>query len=129
MIHVDFLAIKADEKVKAEVMLKIIGESPVEKLGLGQIQVVKDFVEVEALPQDLPHDITIDISTIQTANDAIFVKDLHISDKVKILEEPDQVLVTVVSMSEEEEAEVSSAETTTPSDGTSPASSEPASNS
>jgi large subunit ribosomal protein L25 len=32
LMHVDFLAIKADEKVTTEVPLKMIGESPIEKL-------------------------------------------------------------------------------------------------
>lgn len=110
LMHVDFLAIKADEKVKTEVPLKITGESPIEKLGEGKIQLVKDFIEVEAFPQDLPHDITIDISVIQTINDAIFIKDLKVSDKIEILDDPEQVLVTVVTMTEEEVEETPGAE-------------------
>jgi len=102
LLHVDFLAVKSDEKVTTEVAIKLIGESPIEKLGEGKIQLVKDFIEVEAFPQDLPHDITIDISTIQNINDAVFVKDLKVSDKVEILDDAEQVLVTVVTMAEEE---------------------------
>ena len=69
---------------------------------------MKDFIEVEALPQDLPHDITIDISVIQNMNDVIFVKDLKVSSKVEILDDLEQALVTVVTMTEEtvEEAPV-----------------------
>jgi large subunit ribosomal protein L25 len=67
---------------------------------------VKDFIEVEAFPQDLPHDITIDISVIQTMNDTIFVKDLKVSDKVEILDDPEQAIVTVLTMAEEEVEEV-----------------------
>jgi large subunit ribosomal protein L25 len=32
LMHIDFLAIKADEKVTTEVPVKMIGESPIEKL-------------------------------------------------------------------------------------------------
>lgn len=109
LMHVDFLAVKADEKVTTEVAIKLIGESPVEKLGLGKIQLVKDFVEVEAFPQDLPHDITIDISNIKEMDDAVFVKDLKVSDKVEILDDAEQVLVTVVTMAEEEVEEAPAA--------------------
>jgi len=117
LMHVDFLAIKADEKVKTEVSIKLIGESSVEKLNLGKIQLVKDFIEVEAFPQDLPHDITIDISSIQDINDAIFVKDLKISNKVEILDDPEQVLVTVVTMAEEEVETPAAVEGAAPAEG------------
>jgi large subunit ribosomal protein L25 len=103
VIHVDFLAVSKDEKVTAEVPVKLIGESAVEKLGQGKIQLVKDFVEVEALPQDLPHDIQIDISVIETPADAIFVKDVVVSKKVKILDDEDQAVVTVLVLTEEVE--------------------------
>jgi large subunit ribosomal protein L25 len=107
LMHVDFLAVNKNEKVTTEVPLKIIGESVVEKLGLGKIQVLKDFIEVEAFPQDLPHDFTVDISTIQDINDTIFVKDIKVSSKVTVLDEPEQALVTVLILTEEvEEAPV-----------------------
>lgn len=96
LLHVDFLAVKSDEKVKTEIPVLMIGESPIEKSGDGQIQLVKDFIEVEAFPQDLPHDVTIDISVIQTTNDTIFVKDLKFSDKVEVLDDPEQAIITVV---------------------------------
>ena len=64
---------------------------------------VKDFVEVEAFPQDLPREITVDISVIQTLNDAIFVKDLKFSDKVEVLDDPEQIIITVVVATEETE--------------------------
>jgi len=120
LIHVDFLAIKADEKVTTEIPLILIGESPLEKLGEGKVQLVKDFVEVEALPQDLPHDITIDISVIATMSDTIFVKDLKISDKVTILDDLEQAIVTTMSMQEEVE-EVEETPTTEGVEGAAPA--------
>ena len=57
---------------------------------------------MEAFPQDLPHDITIDISVIKTMNDTIFVKDLKVSDKVEILDDLEQPIITVVKLAEEE---------------------------
>ena len=108
VIHVDFLAVSKDEKVTAEVPVKLVGESAVEKLGQGKIQLVKDFVEVEALPQDLPHDIQVDISAIETPADAIFVKDMVVSKKVKILDDEDQAIVTVLDLNEESEETVAS---------------------
>lgn len=102
LIHVDFLAIKADEKVTTEIPVKMIGESPVEKLWLGRVQLLKDFIEVEAFPQDLPHEFTLDISSIQGMGDTILIKDLKVSDKVEILDDLEQPLITVLKLAEEE---------------------------
>lgn len=121
LLHIDFLAVNKDEKVTTEIPIKLIGESPIEKLGEGKVQLVKDFIEVKAFPQDLPHDITIDISVIQTSNDTIFVKDLKVSSKVEVLDDPEQAIVTVLEMNEEvEEAPVATV-AATPAAGTTPA--------
>jgi large subunit ribosomal protein L25 len=117
VLHVDFLAVKRDEKVTAEIAVILVGESSVEKLWEGKIQLIKDAIEVEAFPQDLPHDIKIDISTIVSVNDTVFVRDIKVSDKVEILDDGDQPVVTVVTLAEEvEEAPVveATAEATTP---------------
>lgn len=106
VVHVDFLAVNKNEKVTTEVPLKLIGESPIEKLGEGKIQLLRDFIEVEAFPQDLPHDVQIDISVILKMDDTIFVKDIKLSDKVEILDDPEQPLVTVLKLAEEEVEEV-----------------------
>jgi hypothetical protein len=39
---------------------------------------IKDSIEVEAFPQDLPHNVEIDISEIKEMTDVIFVKDLKL---------------------------------------------------
>ncbi|MFA5748362.1 MAG: 50S ribosomal protein L25 [Candidatus Absconditabacterales bacterium] len=119
LIHADFLAIQKDEKVKTEVPVILSGESSIEKLGLGKIQLVRDFIEVEAFPQDLPHNIVIDISKIQSINDTIFIKDLEVSDKVKILSDLEEAIVVVLKLAEEEVEEVATTVTTSP-DGTTP---------
>jgi len=103
VLSVDFLAVNQNEKVTASVPVVLVGESKVEKLNEGKIQQVKDEVEVEAFPQDLPHNIEIDISTIESVNDVIFVKDLKVSSKVRIVDDAEQPVVTVVELSDEEE--------------------------
>lgn len=101
LLHIDFLAVNKNEKVRTEVPVVLTGESLIEKLGEGKIQLIKDFIEVEAFPQDLPHNFSIDISAIKTMNDTVFVKDIKVSDKVMILDDMDQVLVTVLKLEEE----------------------------
>jgi large subunit ribosomal protein L25 len=57
---------------------------------------------VEAFPQDLPHEFTLDISSIQGMGDTILIKDLKVSDKVEILDDLEQPLITVLKLAEEE---------------------------
>ncbi|MFZ5341830.1 MAG: hypothetical protein ACOZBL_04790 [Patescibacteria group bacterium] len=66
---------------------------------------IKHHVLVEALPKDLPHDITVDVSAIVDINDVIFLKDLKVSNKVEIKENLELPVVTVATISQEEEEE------------------------
>ncbi|PZM86974.1 MAG: 50S ribosomal protein L25 [candidate division SR1 bacterium] len=111
VLTVDFLAVNKNEKVSAAVPVVLIGESKVEKLNEGKVQLVKDTVEVEAFPQDLPHSIEVDLAKIETANDVIFVKDLSVSSKVTILDDGEQPVVTVVELTDEEETSEAATET------------------
>jgi len=104
VLSVDFLAVNQNEKVTASVPVVLVWESKVEKLNEWKIQQVKDEVEVEAYPKDLPHNIEVDISKIESVNDVIFVKDLVISDKVRIVDDAEQPVITVVELSDEEES-------------------------
>lgn len=110
VLHVDFLAVKADEKVRASVAISMTGQSPAEKEGLGKVQLVKDHVMVEALPRDLPHDITVDISGLATLQDGIFVSDLKLSDKVTVLDDADQPVVAIVEIEDGSEEETTAPE-------------------
>ena len=110
VLSVDFLAVNQNEKVKTIVPVILIGDSKIEKLNEGKIQLVKDEIEVEAFPQDLPHNIEIDISKIESTNDVIFVKDIEISDKVRIVDDAEQPIVTVVELSDDVEEETPASE-------------------
>lgn len=103
--HVDFLAIRADEKVRAEIPVELVWETTLVKEIDCKIEKVKDTVYVEALPADLPHVIQIDISVIKTINDTIFVSDLVLWDKVEIKDSGDLPIVTVITIKDEPEVE------------------------
>ena len=74
---------------------------------------VRDEIEVEALPQDLPSKFEVDISVLQTVNDVFFIKDLKVSDKVTILDDPELPILTVAVIEDEpaEEGEETAAPT------------------
>jgi large subunit ribosomal protein L25 len=62
---------------------------------------VRDEIEVEALPQDLPSKFEIDISVLETVNDVFFIKDLKVSDKVTVLDDPELPILTVALIEDE----------------------------
>ena len=105
VLSLDFLAVDKHQKVTANVPVVLVGESTVEKLNQGKIQLVKDSVEVSALPQDLPHEIEVDLSKVTSVNDVIFVRDLTVAKKVEIVDDAQQRVVTVVELEGEEESQ------------------------
>jgi len=101
--HVDFFQIRMDEKIESNIPLEFLGESPAVK-ELGGILVKSlDEIKVSCLPGDLPSKIEVNISKIKTFEDHIKVKDLEISDKVKVLDEEDMVVALVTPPRTEEE--------------------------
>lgn len=102
VMHVDFHAVRSDEKVTAEVPVVLTGTSLVEKNAEGRVQIILATIEVEAFPQDLPHNVEVDISNLAHVHDVVFVKELKFSDKVEVLTDAEQAVVTVMALSEEE---------------------------
>lgn len=103
IIHIDFYEVKMDQQIKTEVQLVFIGEAPAVK-NLGGI-LVKNLtkIKVEALPKDLPHEIDIDISKLETLESHIRIKDLILPVGVKILEEMEETIVLIEPPRSEEE--------------------------
>ena len=101
LIHVDFLWIKAWEKVVATVPVVIEWVENLQKQGL-EINLVTDEVEVEAIPSKLPHEIKINVADLKDG-DNITVWDLNLWEGVKIISDPEEVIVTVYNPSEQSE--------------------------
>jgi large subunit ribosomal protein L25 len=106
-IHADLYQVDLKEKVTAQVPVELTGESPAEKQGLGTVVQQLDEVEVEALPADLPDHFTVDLTKLEKVDDAMFVKDLDVdTKKVEIKDDPEQIVVKVEGLREEEPEEV-----------------------
>ncbi len=103
LAHIDFLWVKKGEAVHAEVELKFVGESLAEKNKLGRVDELINSVHVYADPTKLPKYIEVDLSSLVTAHDVIFIKDLKAPAGVKIDNDASQAVATVVEFSNEEE--------------------------
>lgn len=101
LLHVDFQAVSLTEKIRAAVRIFLTGTSTAVKDYNAVIVTGLDELEVEALPQDLPERITVDISTLARVGDSIHVRDLVIPDKVRVLSNPDDLIVLASATKEE----------------------------
>lgn len=111
-VHVDFLKVSLKEKVTAMIPLELVGEAPAEKQGIGTIVQYIDEIEIEALPTDLPEKFELNVVKLKNIDDQLKISDLKIDkDKITIKHEPDQILVRVEEVSEEEIVEPTPAET------------------
>lgn len=117
LLHVDFRQVDLSEKVKAEVPIRIIGESPAVKDKNGVLVSVLSQVMVEALPADLPEFLEISIQGLVEIGQSVHVKDIKIDKtKVKIEEEEDET-VAIVQEPRVEEVEVKPAVETVVAEG------------
>ena len=103
VIHVDFYQPRLDEEISANIPLVFDGEAPaVKELGGTFIRNIHE-IEVEALPQNLPHEIKVNIDKLKTFEDSILVKDLIITKEVKILKDPEETVAYVAEPEKVEE--------------------------
>lgn len=104
LLHVDFQAVSLTEAVESEVQIVLTGEAPAQKLGATIVQEL-ETLDVEALPENLPESIPVDISVLEKPGDIITVGDLVLPPGVRVLNPPDEVVVAAVGPEEEEEVE------------------------
>jgi large subunit ribosomal protein L25 len=99
-IHADFYRIAMDVAIRVKVPIATRGEARGVKVDGGILELIMREVEVECLPGDIPERLEVDVTDLGI-HGAIRVSELHVSDKVKILNEADQIIVHVVSVKEE----------------------------
>ncbi|MDO9533020.1 MAG: 50S ribosomal protein L25 [Deltaproteobacteria bacterium] len=101
LLHVDFQVISMTEKVTTKVGIELTGTAPAVKEFSAVIVTVINELEVECMPQDLPARVVIDISGLTDVGSGIHVRDIFISDKVKILDDPAEMVVVASATREE----------------------------
>lgn len=99
--HVDLHQVRMDEKLKAHISLRIVGESPAVK-GLGANLIVsKDELSVECLPKDLVAHIDVDISTLVALDQSLRIRDISVPAAITVLDDPEETIVSALAPREE----------------------------
>lgn len=102
-IHVDFLVIDMKKKIRVKVPLSFEGISNAVKNGIGNLVKVLHEIEIEALPGDLPHNLIVDISKLETLDNNILVSDIKLGSGVIAITNLNDVVASVVAQVEEKE--------------------------
>ncbi len=104
ILHVDFERVSLTERTHAEVPLHFTGSAPALKVG-GVLVHAMEHVRVEALPQDIPHRVDVDLTKLEDIDDALYVRDLIVdTTTVRLLDRSDALVVKAVHQRVEEVA-------------------------
>lgn len=93
LLHVDFLSVALDQKIKVEVPLKITGRSVGEQAG-GVVTVSFRTIPVECLPTAIPDAIEADITNLNIGT-SLTVESLSVGKEVELLLPEKTSLVSV----------------------------------
>ena len=96
-LHIDFLAVSLTEKVRTLVNVVLEGEAPAINDFNAVLITGLDRVEVECLPSDLPEKIVVDVFSIESIGDGVYVKDLIFPPNVEILEDLEDMIVVATA--------------------------------
>ncbi|MGA8660151.1 MAG: 50S ribosomal protein L25/general stress protein Ctc [Chthoniobacterales bacterium] len=113
ILHVDFQAISATEKMIAEVAIVAVGEAVGVRTYGGLLEHILRSFEVECYPKDLPEVIEVDVSNLNVG-DSLHVKDLPLPEGVVAVTDAEQTVVAVVEPRVEAEEPVAAEAVTAP---------------
>ena len=101
MKHIDFVRVAMDEKVKVTVPVHVVGTAAgVKEGGLLDFQVRE--LHLECLPNAIPDSVDVDVTAL-TGHDYYRVKDLKLPEGVRVLDDPERVVVGVTHAKAEAE--------------------------
>lgn len=97
LLHVDFQAVSLEEVITTTVPIAVEGEAPAVSEYNALLVTELDVLNIEAKAKDLPDYIEVDVTGLTEIGDNILIQDLKVSDNVKILEDPDEIVIVVAS--------------------------------
>ena len=102
-IHADFYVLEKGQKVHVKTPIVFVGESPAVKAGMVFVKVMHEL-SVEGDPSKLPHEFSIDISTLVDKDSVIHVKDIKLPSGVELYHvNPEDAVASVAEAKEEVE--------------------------
>jgi large subunit ribosomal protein L25 len=102
--HVDLQHISMTEKISVDVPVHVSGTSIGVKDYGGILEFIQRTLTIECLPTDIPDEVVVDVTALMV-HDSIHVRDITVPN-ARVLSDPDQVVLAIVSPVVEKAAEV-----------------------
>lgn len=99
--HADFQVIDLSQKILVMVPVQPVGKSEGEQMG-GQLQVVRQKLEVSCLPTAIPQAIEVDVNGLNIG-DVVHVEDIQLEGDIEVPHDVNFTVLTVVGIKAEEE--------------------------
>jgi large subunit ribosomal protein L25 len=96
LLHVDFHAVSATEKITSEVPIEAVGDALGVRTFGGLLEHSLRTLEVECFPQDLPEIVRIDVTNLNIG-ESLHVRDIPLPSGVESLTPADLTVVSVVA--------------------------------
>jgi large subunit ribosomal protein L25 len=109
MLHVDFVRVLLDRKLRVKSEIAIEGVPNGVKNAGGILNIVTHEILIECLPADIPDSVKVDVSAMEM-HDSLRVSDLKLGEKVRVLENAGRVIAHVGVPKAEEVAAPAAAE-------------------
>jgi large subunit ribosomal protein L25 len=101
--HIDLQEVRLDQPIQTAVAITLVGEAKGTREG-GILQQVTTEVNVEALPLEIPQHLEADVSELGIG-DILRLAEVVVPEGVKLLDDPDEVVIASVQLAREEEPE------------------------
>jgi len=95
IIHIDFLAIHEEETITLDIPLEFLGK-PVGISKGGVLEILLHELTIECLPSNIPDKIYVDINNLDVG-DVLHVKDIKVPEGVKVINDPEETVLTIVA--------------------------------
>lgn len=99
ILHVDFFAVDENSKIRANIPIQLINNSPIVVGRQGILLTGTSTVTVEMLPKNLMNQIEVDLSQLVELGDTILVSDLNLGEDVTVHNDPNEMVARVVQTS------------------------------
>jgi large subunit ribosomal protein L25 len=96
-LHADFIEVQMDVPITVEVPVVVEGEPDLVRTGDAMIEILVNSLTVEALPAHLPESVHLNVADLADLHAAIRVSDIDLGAGVRLLDDPDMLVVHLSS--------------------------------
>ena len=99
LMHADFYVLEKGKKIEISVPLEFIGSAPAEKLGHILVKALHE-IEIEVAPAELPHNLEVDISSLENVGDHITAGDIKLPPSATLITHAEEIIASVTAFVE-----------------------------